>query len=113
MAIDFTNYNGTLVATVTGAVAFGDVRTLGSIKGVAMTEGTDVPVNFLVDGIARGLPKITSNVFVPGSAVHFNGTGFVLASVSLRADGFAVAAAADGATTCDVKLIPAVPLAIS
>jgi len=113
MAIDFINYNGTLVATVTGAVAFGDVRTLGSIKGVAMTEGTDVPVTFLVDGIARGLPKITANTFVPGSAVFHNGTGFILATVSQRADGYAAASAAAGATTCDIKLIPAVQLAIS
>lgn len=90
--------------TPVSAVNAGDVVVIGTIVGVApVAIAANKMGSVQVKGVHR-MPKLSADEITAGAAVKYYATSGVVSTATGVACGVAVALAATGATTVDVKL---------
>lgn len=108
-----TNYKTpgkTVTITATAATASGAVVLAGALHGIAAgAAAIGDPLDVVTEGVF-GISKVAAESFTVGDVVYF-ATGTSLATSTAGSNpklGYAVAAAAAGGATVDVRLVPTV-----
>lgn len=111
MARNFIQPGDTLDVVATAAVTSGTPIAVGALAGVPLTSGAiGATVAVRVEGVFS-VPKVAGTAFTVGQRVNFRPSAgaFTLATAAtgdLLGAAVAVAAAASGDTTCQVRLSP-------
>ena len=93
---------------VPAAVTSGQLVVVGSLFGIAATDGVaGATVALAMEGVYT-LPKIPGDAYTAGAIAKVDATGTVNAAGAVGAIGWVTAAAAAGSTTCSVRLCPSV-----
>lgn len=110
MATTYLQAGDTITFTAAANITSGDVVELGDVLGVAvMTAASGAECEARVNGVFT-MAKATGVVFTVGQKVNWDASaGNVTSATTAATDditdaGFIVAAAATGATTCELRL---------
>lgn len=114
MATNYISAGDIITVPAPAAVSSGDGVKVGTLFGVAQIDAASgADVTLATRGVYT-LPKATGHTQAVGAAIYWNGTACTTATTAGNLFiGHAMAAAATGATTCEVRLAGSVAAAVT